>query len=112
MGGIIVSLAIVATAVYLVMGQAGPEIELLGAMLRPEQPKLGIEGFGPERAMYEAVLAAAGMHREDRGVWRLARPSKDSGYQHAWDHIVSRFHSATTGRVSVTDIFATLGRPP
>ena len=33
MGGIIVSLAIVATAVYLVMGQAGPEMELLGAML-------------------------------------------------------------------------------
>ena len=31
--GIIVSLAIVATAVYLVMGQAGPEMELLGAML-------------------------------------------------------------------------------
>ena len=33
MAGIIVSLAIVATAVYLVMGQAGPEMELLGAML-------------------------------------------------------------------------------
>ena len=33
MVGIIVSLGIVATAVYLVMGQAGPEMELLGAML-------------------------------------------------------------------------------
>ena len=85
---------------------------LLEAMLRPERDKLGIEGFGPERAMYEAVLAAAGMHREDRGAWRLARPGEDSGYQHAWDHIVSRFHGATTGRVSVTDIFTTLSKPP
>jgi hypothetical protein len=31
--GIIVSLAIVATSVYLVLGYAGPEMELLGAML-------------------------------------------------------------------------------
>lgn len=85
---------------------------LLEAMLRPERHKLGIEGFGPERAMYEAVLAAPCMHREDRGVWRLARPSADSGYQHAWDHIVSRFHGATAGRISVTDIFSTLRRPP
>ena len=65
---------------------------LLEAMLRPDRPRLGIEGFGPERAMYEALLAATGIHREDRGAWRLHRPTPKSGCQPVWDHIVSRFH--------------------
>lgn len=85
---------------------------LLEAMLRPDRPRLGIEGFGPERAMYEALLAATGIHREDRGTWRLQRPNAESGCQQVWDHIVSRFHSATRERVVISEIFETLANPP
>lgn len=85
---------------------------LLEAMLRPDRPRLGIEGFGPERAMYEALLAATGIHREDRGAWRLQRPTSESGCQPVWDHIVSRFHAATGERADIAEIFETLTKPP
>jgi ABC-type molybdenum transport system ATPase subunit/photorepair protein PhrA len=85
---------------------------LMEAMLRPDRPKLGIEGFGPERAMYEALLASTGMHYEDRGGWRLRRPTATSGCQPVWDHIVARFYAATGERADVSEIFETLARPP
>lgn len=87
--------------------------ELLEAMLNSAaDARLGIEGFGPERAMYEAILHATGMHREDAGTWRFAQPTSRSGYKPVWDAIVRTFSRATTGRVALDELFEQLAAPP
>jgi hypothetical protein len=87
--------------------------ELLEAMLNcAKDGRLGIEGFGPERAMYEAILKATGMHREDGETWRFAQPTSRSGYVPAWDAIVRTFNQATTGRAALDELFDRLAAPP
>ncbi len=51
---------------------------LVEAMLmRASQPTLGIEGYPPERSMYESVLRATGLHtKADSEHWRISAPSK------------------------------------
>lgn len=87
--------------------------ELLEAMLSDaDAARLGIEGFGPERAMYEAILNDTGMHHEDGDTWRFAQPTSRSGYKPVWDAIVRTFNQATTGRVALDDLFDQLAAPP
>ena len=51
---------------------AGARRDLNVAMFaRPGVDRLGIEGFGPERAIYEALLASTGIHRVRDGRTRL-----------------------------------------
>ena len=49
---------------------------LIEAMLtHPDIPGLGIEGYPPERSMYESILKAGGLHREgDSGKWEFSAP--------------------------------------
>lgn len=51
---------------------------LVEAMLtRADQPVLGIQGFPPERSMYESVLHATGIHSETGpGRWQLSAPPR------------------------------------
>ena len=57
---------------------AGARRNLMEAMLtHASQPALGIEGYPPERSMYESVLRATGLHTSagsDR--WQLSPPPK------------------------------------
>src|SRR5581483_12114355 len=49
---------------------------LVEAMLKhPNEERLGLEGYPPERAIYESVLRAGGLHRRDEaGEWRIGPP--------------------------------------
>jgi ABC-type branched-subunit amino acid transport system ATPase component len=86
--------------------------ELLEAVLKHrDQERLGIEGFGPERSMYESVLRATGLHRLDDGLWRLGRPT-DTTFVPAWDRLLHEFESSQRKRRSVQSIFDTLASPP
>jgi hypothetical protein len=51
---------------------------LVEAMLtRASLPALGIEGYPPERSMYESVLRATGLHTKvDSERWQISAPSK------------------------------------
>jgi hypothetical protein len=51
---------------------------LVEAMLtRADRPALGIEGFPPERSMYESVLRATGLHTKiDSERWQISPPPK------------------------------------
>jgi hypothetical protein len=41
-----------------------------------DKENLGLEGYPPERSMYESVLKATGLHRRhSQGVWRFAAPT-------------------------------------
>jgi hypothetical protein len=61
-----------------------------GMLMRADATALGIEGFPPERSMYESLLKASGLHRPDsKGKWRFGAPSKDDSLklQPIWDAI-------------------------
>jgi hypothetical protein len=49
--------------------------ELIEAMLeRGDQPRLGLQGYGPEVAMYFSVLEASGIHRQEGEEWGFYPP--------------------------------------
>jgi hypothetical protein len=87
---------------------------LLEAFLRnPTLEKFGIEGYGPDRAIYEALYRTSGIHRLDRlsGQWMLSAPSAKD-WKRAWSEITAAFEDASTRRVSLTEIGERLKRPP
>lgn len=72
----------------------------------------GIEGYGPERAIYEAVFRKTGMHRRSSsGAWELHAPS-ESSWRPLWEKINSEFSSASDGRANLADIASKLALPP
>lgn len=87
---------------------------LLEAMIeRADQPDLGLEGYGPEMAMYRAMLGWTGMHRYDtRNKTMALRGPTDSTFRPAWDALQGQFRRAKTRRVNLNDVYAVLMSPP
>lgn len=84
---------------------------LLGGMVeRAGAPRLGIEGWGPDRAMYEAVLARSGIHRAPGLVHGLHSPSK-ADFKPAWDKIVD-MAKGTDKRLPLQSVYESLSEPP
>ncbi|MDP3893335.1 hypothetical protein [Nocardioides sp.] len=86
--------------------------QLLEAMVSNSHvERLGLSGYGPERAMYEAVLHDTRMHVSAAdGTWGFAAPAPGSTLNHAWGVMtVSTGHGRP---VSVADIYTTLKAPP
>lgn len=79
----------------------------------PEEECFGIQGYGPERAIYEAVYRSAGLHQLDRksGRWIIARP-RDRHWARAWSEIRKCFNDAAEQRVNLAEIGDLLKRPP
>lgn len=87
---------------------------LLGAMIeRGSEKDLGFDGYGPEVAMYRAFLEETKLHGLDSrtGVMVFRRP-EDQSLQGAWEAVATAFKRATTSRVNLNDIYATLLSPP
>lgn len=87
---------------------------LLEAMIeRADQPDLGLEGYGPEVALYRSVLGKSKMHRADKrnGTWAFAAPSAPS-LQPAWKTLMAEFRRAKKRRVNLLDVHAALMSPP
>lgn len=87
--------------------------ELIEAMLsNPESDSLGLTGYGPDRAIYEAIFRLPGIHRPDAdGVWSLQSPT-DKKWQAIWRAITDSFDDAVTERVNLMDVAARLAAPP
>ncbi|MDA0242450.1 MAG: hypothetical protein OT477_03470 [Chloroflexi bacterium] len=50
-----------------------------GMWVRGNQPQLGIEGYSPERSMYESILKESGLHRsKEDGVWGVQAPLRQN----------------------------------
>lgn len=87
---------------------------LILAMLKNETvAQLGLEGNGPEVAMYRAVLEATGIHslNDKTGDWQIRQPS-DPQFKVAWDAIIEQLKAATDRRINLADLYATLQLPP
>lgn len=77
------------------------------------KPRLGLDGYGPERAMYEAVLSHTGLHRpRDSGRWAFGPPKRDSDVTKAWRHLERMFDEASERPVGIDVIYNELLAPP
>ncbi|MCC6630148.1 MAG: hypothetical protein IT340_22435 [Chloroflexi bacterium] len=89
--------------------------DLLEAMVeRGDRERLGIEGYGPERAMYEAVLRRTGIHRVEDGTWRFGAPddTDEFNFKPVWFAIESVFEEATERQVVIVELHERLMAPP
>jgi hypothetical protein len=88
---------------------------LLYCMLdHEEEENLGIEGYPAERGLYETLLRATGLHRQDsQGAWRLLPPDNQHAptFSALWDETRKLFIDSST-RVTVFDIHRLWATPP
>jgi hypothetical protein len=89
--------------------------ELVEAMAtRAGEKQLGLEGFGPEVAVYRSLLLSEGLHLQDEetGCWRFYLEGKDSRLQYLWKEINDSITDAGDKGVTVADILGRLYQPP
>ena len=88
--------------------------QLIQAMLGDEhRERLGLDGYGPDVAMYRSVLEESGIHAYDarHERWQM-RPPKNDAFKTAWAAIDKQLRAATDRRINLNDIYATLQLPP
>jgi len=88
---------------------------LLERMLtQHDSPSLGIEGFPPERSMYESVLHSTGIHAEREDGWGFAAPDPAGSARltPAWNALSSRVFAAMAEPISLEHLFAELSTSP
>ncbi len=87
---------------------------LLEAMIEQgAESDLGLEGYGPEMAMYQAVLKYTGLHdRDSRNEVMTFRSPTDESLKPAWQVLTDEFQRAKSRRVNLSDIYAALLSPP
>ncbi len=74
---------------------------------------LALEGYGPEVAMYRALLESTGIHRRSdrREEMVFAKPTEASLLP-AWQMLHDEFNRATARRINLNDVWAALISPP
>lgn len=77
----------------------------------PDRESLGISGYGPERAMYEAVLRAPGLHRKVKNTWQISEPTTVE-WRPLWNRLVEAIEDTSVNRRTLTEVVAPLTRPP
>ncbi|MCC5851089.1 MAG: hypothetical protein JJU29_23615 [Verrucomicrobia bacterium] len=90
---------------------------LLEKMLNDsEHERLGIEGFPPERSVYESVLRAGGIHAFDaeKSCWTLQAPPVDNpvNLRPCWDCMEQTIFQSQMERVRLPDLFRSLSDAP
>lgn len=87
---------------------------LLNAMInKGSEVGLGLEGYGPEVAIYKAFLKETGIHsRDTRNNTMTFRSPSDTSLKPAWELLEDQFKKAKSGRVNLNDIHAALLSPP
>lgn len=86
---------------------------LLEAMISHEREEsLGIEGFGPERAMYEAVLNYTGLHGPNGDGWSFREPPQTSDMAKVWRHLMDLIDDAVKEPIGIDAIYDKLTGPP
>lgn len=95
--------------------------ELITAMLtQPSGLSLGISGYGPERAMYDGVVAYMGLHRPraghrepmgTHGEYEFTAPGQESTLAPAWEAL-RRELATSTRELPMDELFRLLMAPP
>lgn len=79
----------------------------------PSKQTLGIEGYGPERAIYEGIIRAPGFHAPSKidNEWILKDPHEKE-WKKVWGTLSKQMLSARDNRISLTELVAPLSLPP
>lgn len=87
---------------------------LMEAMVINEaREMLGLEGTGPEVAVYRTMLLAEGLHRRgENGAWEFAAPEPSSHYHPVWKGLTEAMGHAGETAVPVPDLVRMLRNPP
>lgn len=95
------------------IGAKARRLLILAMLANEHTEQLGLEGNGPEVAMYRAVLQATGIHKynEKAGHWQIRQPT-DPNFKAAWNAVLEQLKGATDRRINVADLYATLQLPP
>ncbi len=82
-------------------------------LARGSQERFGIEGYGPDRAIYEAVYRATGLHRRERmgDHWVIAQPTARH-WDRVWSEVEAGFEDAKGHRIGLDEIAERLKLPP
>ena len=95
---------------------AGARRNLIDRMLsHHKEETLGLEVYPPERSMYESVLKATGLHRQDQdGTWRFLAPGNRNATKivSAWNCIRDTLFERQPEPIQLTALFADLAAPP
>ena len=93
--------------------------ELLTAMITsPGAPQCGLVGYGPERAMYEAILARPRIHTSRSIGYQFGAPfddphsDDDLNFGPTWSVIQACFAEAEERHVNLGEIYERLTAPP
>ncbi|MDQ1102869.1 hypothetical protein [Nocardioides zeae] len=90
--------------------------ELMTAMIEHgSEEKLGLEGYGPERAMYEAFLYETGMHvatPTEAGGWAFQAPKRGNRLRYAYEALQSAMLTSPESPRTAADLMAELRRAP
>ena len=87
---------------------------VLAAMIeRGTEPGLGMQGHGPEVAMYRAFLERTRLHGPDNRNDSMAfqKPADDS-LKPVWKMLQQEFKRSTSQRINLRDVYAALLSPP
>lgn len=85
---------------------------LLEAFLtHANEEAFGIDGYGPHRAMYEALFRVTGLHRFVDGVRGIHTPT-DRRWRQAWTALNDTLSEATDYRLNLVEAAAVLKAPP
>jgi len=83
-----------------------------GLLTRADRPVFDIDGFPPERAMYDAVFGTTGIHRIVDGQLQIVEPRRTSGWMPAWRTLEQMLNRAKEHRVGIDRIIDHLVSPP
>jgi len=84
-------------------------------LLRGHLPKLGIDGYPPERSVYEAFLLKSGIHRQNTdGTWHFGSPLQDDPCRllPAWEYLERAIFGSANEPVPISSLYHTLTAPP
>jgi hypothetical protein len=76
---------------------------------------LGIEGYPPERSIYESVLRLTGLHGENKdGSWRFSPPSRSPAHNllPCWNFLNDFVFKRQPEPIPLNDLFRELSAPP
>ena len=87
--------------------------ELLTAMIEHHDEEwLGMKGFGPEKAMYAALLRHTKIHRQNHdGTFGYHQPARGS-MNAAWGKMTRMIDGATADQLTLDQVYESLMAPP
>ena len=87
--------------------------QVLEAMIVHEsESELGLQGYGPEVAIYKSLLQQTGIHNRDARIFRRPTTAMAQSLLPTWDTIENYFKLAKNLRLNLTGIYASLLSPP